>query len=395
MSALTAKKGHTGMDAALARQILVFAKERQSYEAPIPEEDDALVTEASTLIAQATIAWNRNQARGPEVEGVLRLANPGFDGTGDYRDGAAPDAEPRNIAEAPLPEPAAPGGGDEPPAPDVPDVAEEEPEPQPDPQPEPEPVNPDEMRARQVPWAEYDDDSEKVIRDALDAALSEPDADDILAHVWAYESANKKRARILGHLAKIAEQRQQQPEPQPETEPEAPQEAPAAPQTPAEDSPDYADLIAEVEAQIASERLHAPEPPTEAAPVLPYDYSRVSDKDIRELHGAFGAFAYYADTRVQLHERIAAHARQQADEIARELLIAVANYDEKGKERRLTQIEAEIESTPAVAELRTIQRRHETLAASHRRERDSYNRTVEFLSRQESMRHNEFLRSQR
>lgn len=369
------------MDATTAREILTFSKSHEGYEAPIPEDDGVLVAEAEQLVQQAAIAWNRNNARGPEVSGVLRLADQSFDGTGEFN--GRPVEAPQTPQEVPVPEtpteaPQAPET-----APQVPQTPDEE------------------FLTRQEPWMEYDSDGVEVIINALDVAKADADAGMVLHHVWAYESANKARARVLDHLNTIAAEMNGGPPPETvEDRAEEPHVPVPAPPPPADSPPpekgiDYSDLIAEVEAQISRERLHAPEPPTDPAPQLPYDLTSVSDGDLRALHSTFSAYAYYADTRVLRHEAIAMHARQQADDIVRELLLTVANYDDKNHERRMTFITAEVESSPHVVALRGIQRRHEIFAEAARRERDGYHKLVESLSRQESMRHNEWLRAQK
>lgn len=370
------------MNATTAREILTFSKSHEGYDAPIPEDDAALVAEAEQLVRQAAIAWNRNNARGPEVAGVLRLADETFDGTGDFSGDEAPQAaQPPEVPATPAEAPEAPQE-----APQAPETPGEE------------------FLTRQEPWMEYDGDAVEVVINALDVAKVEDEAANILHHVWAYENANKGRQRILDHLATIAVEFNGGTPPPADTAEEQPQE-PQAPEPPANghapDSPppekgiDYSDLIREVEAEISRDRLHVPQPPTDEAPVFPYDVSRVSDKELRDLHHAFSAYAYFADTRVLRHEAIATRARQQADDIVRELLLTVAQYDDKNHERRMTFITAEVESSPHVVALRSIQRRHEIFAEAARRERDGYHKLVEGLSRQESMRQNEWLRAQK
>lgn len=374
------------MNVTQAQEILKFSKSHEGYEADIPEADAAVIADAELLVERAAVAWNRNRARGPEVEGVLRLANERFDGSGDFEAPEAPEAaEP---AETPAEAPQAP-----PAAPDAPEETSDE-----------------EWRTNQEPWGGYDNDTVAVITAALDATaegnggvnengkiikLDDAEIGEILGHVWAYETANKKRDRVLDHLGTLAARMGQ-----PDTQEQNGQPAEQSPPPPSDSPPpekgiDYSDLIAEVEARIAAERIHVPAPPEGSPVVMPYAIANVSDTELRELHHAFGAYAYYAEYRVQRHEAIAQRARQQADDIVRELLLVVAQYDDRNHERRMTFITAEVESSPHVVALRAIQRRHEVFAEAARRERDSYHKNVEFLSRQESMRHNEFLRGQK
>lgn len=385
------------METGIARQIIAQAKADETYEGPMPDDDDKIIAEAERIVELACDAF-RQDVRGPEVVGLLRLYYPEWDGTGE------------------LPVAAGNGTGDTEAVP-VPETSEAV---------EDEPVDPALTAtldvANQEPWEGYRTDSVATIKEALIAAPNDPDIGDLnsfYAAVWAYETAHKKRPTILKRLDEIvlashsghngAGEPAQVPPEAPQAPAEA-QDAPAEAEAPAEVSAqpdeapvtapphqagaiDYSDLVSDVEAAVARERLHLPQPPTEDAPILPFDYSQISDGELKALHSTFSAYAYYADFQLMKHERIAAAARQRADEMAVELLAAAAKSDEAGRERKVTFIEAEIEATPAVAGLRVIQRRHEIFAQAHRRERDSYYKLVESMSRLESMRHQEWQRS--
>ena len=74
-------------------------------------------------------------------------------------------------------------------------------------------------------------------------------------------------------------------------------------------------------------------------------------------------------------------------------LVAAAKYDEKGKEVRVTFLEAEIEDDENVKLWRRRQRKHEAFASALRSERDSYSKLLEGFSRHESMRQDEWQRA--
>lgn len=412
------------MQAEQARAILAQAKSTESYEGPIPEDDSKAVSEAENLVEMARVAWQQN-VQGPEVEAILRLAEGDFDGHELPQNGNG------HGLEQPL---EASDNTDE----RIDKMVEEE------------------------PWEGYDGDRDKSIRELLMAGMEgEKDPRDLLAHVWAYESANKGRTRILNLVEELRQKLDDEPESTHATPDDPP--VPPAEETPAADADEahsnggrdsepepevaratdhgqsgsdgqpeaevpqadisgsetdaagggalggsdddsqsegqedftYPDLVAEVEEELRRNRLHVPEPPTEEAPRLPYDYSKLTDSELQSLHTVFSSYAYRASYLLMLHERAAMIAKMHADELHRELLVSIAKYDDKGKERKITVLEAEIESTPLIKRLRRDQRKHEIFAAAHRQERDSYNKLVESMSRLETMRQNEHERSRR
>lgn len=450
------------MQATQARALLAEAKRRESYEAPIPEDDAKAVSEAEALVKMAEVAWEQ-LVRGPEVEAILRMAAEDYDGEPEQLaeteeknlDGLevfAPDPVETEIpVETPV-ETEAPTDGYVPPK-----------------------LESDEFITNSEPWEGYADERVPIIKDMLSkAVLADSDPAGLLAHVWAYESAHKNRQRVLAHLEELGKEHAQNGEPEPEeatdhlavdkisespseaedhsggdpevsadthvepghagevaevglsdnsgetptdlpdqagnSEPvEADTSAPEAqgraeveaipdrknPGLVNDDELEYGDLIVQVEQELAEHRLHVPEPPTENPPEIPYDYSRVSDGELRSLHSQFSMFAYRANYLLMRDERIAAVTRQAADDLSREILVLHQKYDEKGKEKRVAVIEAEIEQDENVKKLRKIQRKHEIFATAHRQERDSYNKLVESMSRLESMRQNEWERSRR
>ena len=417
------------MDAERAKAILAQAKNDGSYEDPIPEDASKAIDEANALVEMAETAWS-NSIRGPQVEAILRLARDDFQPNGDgpqaetSEDDSAKEAPAEVTSEAEAKDPgnaAESEGGD--PAPSEEDLAQVE------------------------PWEGYSTDTAQDIIEGINIYVEE-DADDLpelLSHIWAYEEAHKNRTGVKKHLegvaGKVLDDAQAQSEGTPklpapdsapvtEPEPQKPDEVPSdpvqAPEPPKEETPppveteqppeepkaeepadssaesdapgerpedDYPDLIQLVEDELRRERLHIPEPPQDELPEVPWDWTKLTDKELHRLHSAYSVAAYYKNYVLQREERLARHHKDAADELARDLLVAAAKYDEKGKEVKVTFIEAEIEADENVKIHRKRQRRHEIYAVAARQERDSYNKLVESLSRLETMRQNEHDRS--
>jgi len=416
------------VNADLAREILTQAQNDKSYEDPIPEDDAKAIEEANALVEMAETAW-KNQMRGPQVEALLRLAHGDIPQNGD-----TPPKSEEPTDESPAPEP---------PAPPTP------PPPGPEPEDTPQDTGTDPDLANTEPWDGYKSDNVPDIINGIDYFVSEEeDPRGILGHVWAFETAHKNRVRIIAHLEKQAEglgpkedtpesetPSDPQPEsetppeeptpeePQPEESPEAPEEEetpapveteePPAEEPPAEPAPEEpkpepklqhreeipegddvdAELVKLVEDELRRQTLTFPEPPGEEIPKVPWDLTRVTGQELQRLHSFYSNLAYYKNFQLQREERLALHYKLQADEIARELLVTVAKYDEKGKEKKVTVLEAEIESTDGVKRHRRRARLHDAYATAARQERDGYTRIVEMLSRQHTMRNDEWQRS--
>lgn len=433
------------MTAEQARAILAQAKNDNSYEDPIPEEDGKAIDEAVALVKMAKTAWDA-QIRGPQVEAILRIASEEFFPNGNGSTHEEPASEPEAKVE-PEPQPQAEGS-----------VALDS--------------GTDDMK-KVEPWDGYATDKVPDIVEGINIYVEGNDADlpELLAHIWAFETSHKNRKRIVSHLEEVAvklgmgnataeveqpapdeiptpdpepQPEEETPDSQPEDQPETPVEEPPAVETeepPAEAESDYDervrrskeilaqreaekaeapetkvhhpeprpqvqhadevelmepdkgdpdDLIQLVEDELRRERLTIPEPPAEELPEIPWDWTKVSLEEIQKLHGAYSNAAFYKNFQLQREERLARHYKDQADETHRELLVASAKYDEKGKEKKVTVLEAEIENTDGVKIPRRRQRLHEIYATAARQERDSYNKLVESLSRLHTMRKDEW-----
>ena len=454
------EKRNVALDAQIARAIITQAKSDETYEGPIPEDDAKAISEAESLVKMAEAAWEQ-YVRGPEVEAILRIA------AGENGDAPAADSEPAEPEPDPGPEPT--------PDPE-PDPA---PEPQADPPAEPQEtgfsLSPEEM-SKTEPWEGYADEKVPDIVEAIEIGVEEDDnPGELLAHIWAYESAHKDRKRIIKRLDEAAKQlsggndetpateekpppeaggetptpsgEDQEPDnaaaaqgdsagdpqaepgagesggdegaatgdhdedragggataaadPDPEPEPAGEAAEPAREGKADEDKPRaessdpvYDELIADVEAELGEQRLHVPPPlPPGEQPDLPFDLTTLSDKELQQFHGYFTAYVYRTNHLLMREEAKARKCKDAAEELARDLLVAAEKYDEHDKAKTMTILEAEVESDPEVIKWRKRQRKHDTFATSYRSERDSYLRVVEALSRQESMRQNEWER---
>jgi hypothetical protein len=401
------------VNAAKARAVLTQAKQVESYEGPVPEEDEKAISEAEEMIEMAENAWGMN-IRGHEVESILRIAAEDFDGQELVSENGSVDSEETQAYE---------------PADAQPETSE--------PEPEPDTVKEVQHLLTTVePWEGYDQDKLSEIYEGLAVALEgDENPIELLDHVEAYEMAKKGRKRILERVEKFRKERSgderedsppaQEPETQtvapepnetPEPEPvQAEQQElaveqdlhrlawrndpnwtePSQPEDASSVNDLYHGLLEEVNKDLSENRLHLPSPPTEQAPDFDYDWTALSDRDLQRLHSYFSNFAYYKNFILAREERIETRCRQAADEISRELLVNAPKYDEKGKEKKATLLDAEIESDPFVKTWRSHQRRHQAQAHQARQERDGYHKIVESMSRLESMRDNEHNRTRR
>lgn len=398
------------MDPELARHIIKQAREHETYEGPVPEDDAKAVTDAAAIVQMAEEAWAAN-VKGPEVESILRLAAEGFDGTGD---------------------PSANGHGE--PEPDQPAEASDNTD-----------SRIDEL-SQEEPWEDYSKQPVKeIVEDLNVAADTDPEWEDLALHVWAYESTHKNRVRIMTALQKLAERvegaddgevatsapeaagdaegaaaseahagaeggvegseedRPADPSPEPEApaevepEPEqVPAPGPVVPvAAPSGESDDEAKQIRDQVLQaFKHERLHVP-PLIEAEEVeLPFDLTSISDGELQRLHGAFSAYAYRIAFLYMFEDRMAHIYKSMADDFVQQLIVHADKIDpQTSKPKTMGLLEAEASSDANVKLWRKAQRKHETFAFSYKQQRDSYLKNAETLSRQESMRQQEWERS--
>ena len=109
----------------------------------------------------------------------------------------------------------------------------------------------------------------------------------------------------------------------------------------------------------------------------------------------YSAAAYYKSSVQTREERIAMHCKEAADELTNTLLVKAKKYDDKGKEIRVTFLEAEIAGDPNVKKWRRLQRKHEQFALAAKRETESYHKLVESVSRLWTMRQNTYERGRK
>lgn len=431
------------MNAELARAILAQGKKDGTHEQPIPEDDAKAIADAEELVGMAQTAWDQH-VRGPEVEILLKMAaeaeNGGPPPSGEEPDSPEPesaqDEEPSEPPSEPEAEPS------EPSAPADPDLLD---------------VEPWENFAHEsvatvisgidAALNEYSADDFRDLMGHVWAYEQEhKNRATVLDHLERVARKLNRRAEEASQASQPSqEQAPETPEThdqtQPESEPTPPPEPASEAETPAEDEDtgmvddlgpvpeaptdeelaeteaesdnvvdlpprkpqpseqeqdqenDYIELVKLIESQLAEERVHKPEPPTEKVPDLPWDWTKMSDADLQRFHGMFSVIAYYKNYVLAREERIALACKMAADELHNELMIRLPRYDERDKEKRVALIEAEVESDENIRKWRRRQRKHETFASAHRHERDSIARIVEALSRHETMRHDEWERS--
>lgn len=292
-------------------------------------------------------------------------------------------------------------------------------------EPEPDPGE-EEMRAREEPPSEpfegYDELKIVEIVKAMDDYLVNDEVEDtdkltVIKQVFDYEALNKTRSRLLDYLdtkkeiyggeeepsaaqagaGEDEEPAASEPEPGDEDGAEAGEEGgeetgPAPGEGEAGDGEpdsDHDELLSVVHDLIAREKLHVP-PQIEADPIeLPYDLTTVSDKQLQKLFSAFNAYSYRTGYLLMVEEAAEMKCREAADEIVQAYIASSSSEDAD----TVTQLKAQAEQHPEVHRWRRHQKRHGILGSSLRKERDSYDKVCERLSRLETMRHDEFERS--
>jgi hypothetical protein len=439
------------VNATQARALLAQGKKDGTFEAPIPEDDTKAISEANDLVEMAETAWAQ-MVRGPEVEVLLKMAAEATNGDAPEQksepepdppaEGSSEETEP--VAETPAePQPESPPGDDlskiEPwegydrekvsdilaginaatreydendltdlmanvwayeqahksratilkhletvaaklqAGEDIPaDPADSSDDYDPGESHEPDGGGsdpaPEEPQAEETPKADPDP-----------AESGEPErSGDPEADAKAAETPAEHQGEGTGDPASSGTPKETQSAP----EKEAPRDHRDLDQV-----DDYQRLIKTVDEDLERERIHKAKPPEEEIPDLPWDWTKMSDKELQKFHGIYSALAYYKSYQMSRDERLALHCKAAADELHNALLVAAEKIDEHGKEKRVATLEAEIESDENVIAWRRRQRKHETYAASHRNERDSISKIVEALSRHETMRQDEWERS--
>jgi hypothetical protein len=420
------------MDIKAAREIITRAKKDDIYDGPMPEDDATAVTEAEGIVTLAEQAWSQN-VRGPEVESILKLA-------AQAENGGDPESE---------------ESGDEhaPPETDEDDAPKRTLESAPEKLQKMEPWEgyADDTVKNITQGINYF--IEESPNDALDILehvyafeKSHKDRARILAHVQeAYERAGgiveteKEEAtgeatdesdaeegteataegegeegsddgdedRSEGSSSEAESNDGESPDAEADTESEIGTEGSEGRSDEEEPSGQskqggsesgrsaYQKLVKNTEDELKRERLDIPKPPQEPAPELPWNWNEIKDSDLQEYHMRYAVCAYYKSYRLALHERIAQHCKEAADALHHAKMVSVDKYDEKGKEKKVGLIEAEIAGDSNVKKWRVIQRKNEQLAAADKRELEAYNKIVDSLSRLETMRHNAWERARR
>lgn len=357
-----------------ARAIINQSKIAEVYEGPIPDEDEKAISEAEKLVGMARDAWNQN-VRGPEVESILRIADDEFAGGEEIEEEEEIVEEEEAEIEIEV----------------VEDESEEE----------------QQEESLASPWPEYDSlGVVDVVKDISSRAgeLFGEELQVFLKGVWEYESATRDRQTILKKLDKLASkidgdatEEDGTDEPEATTEVEVVEEELSAPTEEPKafvvDEKTYHAIVRAVEEDLEKDRRHVPEPPSDEAPQLPWDWTKSSDTEIQSLYSYYSLLAYYKSFVLTREERMSLECKRAADELVNQLMKTADKYDEKGKGKRVTEIESEIEADPNVSYWRRLQKKHEAYCAQARRDRNSLYKIVEQLSRFETMRQQEWQRS--
>lgn len=414
-----------------ARQIITQAKHDDTYPSPMPDDDATIIKEAETLVEMAEQAWAQN-IRGPEVEKILKLAaagvEDGSDGDSENTDTDDGEVEALDLFSN-LPEKLAKMEPYEGYADDrVKDITDAI------------------VWYLEDPSAELDDDEKvQLLQHCWAFEISHKARSRILTFIT--EAA--KRIGGNGEEEEAASDTGGGPESDSgsEEDPISEADAEAGDEMGSEESGEafeaegeddesdadddtesassesgskgssgkaksstqnrgsgsgkgdgpsaYQRLIDIVDKELEAERLDVPSPPIEEIDELPWRWSEISDQALQDFHMQYASLAYFKSYARTRDERIAMKAKEAAEEIKNTMLINADKYDEKGKPRTVTIIEAEIESDDRVKRWRKLQRRHEQFALAAKSEMESYLKLVEALSRLESMRHNAWERGRR
>lgn len=410
-----------------ARRIIAQAKADEIYEGPIPEEDAIAVKEAEGLVEMARQAWSQ-MVRGPEVEAIIRIDDEKFDGTPQAEEEPEQEEQEQNPITSVEPW----EGYDTDKIPDIlkliTRVAAEEdqdealiifehtwayekanrnrqtilnalekqskriaeeindekaPEEALEEEPQGE-AEPEESREESVPEPEAEelggDEERPELRDS-----GEPGSDDVAVGV-------RDGSGDAG-----TEPRDEAPQPSGEGEDleaeEAQEDSGSGNSEDGKLTNGYLKIIGEVDADLREHFAPIDKPEFDELPKIPWDWTRETTEDLMTLYSAYSALAYMKNYMITREERIALECKRAADELASALIARIDKYDDHGKEKKVTFVEAEAEADPNVSAWRTMQRRHEAWASSARRERDAYYKIVEQLSRFATMRHQEWERS--
>lgn len=271
----------------------------------------------------------------------------------------------------------------------------------------------EEAEAMKPPWRGFDGRNVKQ----LSASLPKK-TDEELAYVYEYEKANKDRDSIIKLLESLAAERQEEAA---EEEGEGEEETNADGLTEAEEEAiheendtepdDEADLrteelddedfdaehlevVQKVIKKIDTENLFVPDPLPEDVIELPFDLTDCSNTEIRKLHGAFNAYSARAAYVLMIEEQCERSCGYIAEQKMAEYIDSIEKIDEETKKpKSVTALEAEAKQDETVSLWLNRKHEHGSVAIAMRKERDMYDKTVTVLSREWTMRSEEFQHS--
>lgn len=267
---------------------------------------------------------------------------------------------------------------------------------------------PQEQYAATEPWAGY---AKAKINDIMDVVenvfrTNGEQAKPLLAHVWEYESNNKERKRLIDKLTEIAQNGvaaapAAAPAPAPEPEgvvAEAPFQPPATPAPAPVAAPPatstevgfegvaapLAGATQKAQALVAHEGLPVPTQVGQP-PVLPEDFTQLSDVEVRQYQSKFNACHARAIYLLAIAEGHSNDAKIAAD-------AAVQNFirtTEFPAKVTVTQMDAQASASAEVATARHTQHEWAEVARQYKALRDIYASTCERLSREQTGRADE------
>lgn len=154
---------------------------------------------------------------------------------------------------------------------------------------------------------------------------------------------------------------------------------------------EHLDLVQKVVKKIDKENLFVPDPLPEDIIELPFDLTDCTNTEIRKLHGAFNAYSSRAAYVLMIEEQ----CERACGYIMEEKMAAVINETEKidpetKKPKTVTALEAEALQDDEVSLWKGRKQEHGSVVIGMRKERDMYDKTVTVLSREWTMRSEEF-----
>lgn len=149
-------------------------------------------------------------------------------------------------------------------------------------------------------------------------------------------------------------------------------------------------VAAGVQQEYKSKRLHVPELPQEKPSRLPFDLTTLDDAQLRKAHNDYAAYAYRVGYLLGLEEVSLTAAKEEYEREHARQLVVIDKQDFNGRAKLASVIEAEIEQNESIQVLARKRNYHAMRVASLKGERDQYSRMADVVSRQATMRSDEW-----